>query len=154
MPVSEWSYFVRYFFSWNFLNIVPFDICNHAKTGQFQHLFRSFSSLGQVFKGRSIFKRFYKFSIANLYILCIDSNFNGTKLFLDLPSNTWNSQTMNETIERMHSVPRDSNNKGHGGHVSVPNKRGSKFFCWGTPKWQLYDVKCVRSIIWNQPGNV
>ena len=33
-----------------------------------------------------------------------------------------------EKIERIHSVLRELNNKGHGSYVGVPNKRRSKFF--------------------------
>ena len=50
----------------------------------------------------------------------------------EIPHPTWLTiftGTSAKDIERMHSVPRDPNNKRHGGHVCVPNKRRwSKFF--------------------------
>ena len=39
-------------------------------------------------------------------------------------------------IERFQSVLWDPNNKGHGRHVGVPNKRSLIFFSTGTPIWR------------------
>ena len=40
-------------------------------------------------------------------------------------------------VECFHSEPWDSNDKSHGSHVGVPDKRSLKFFCTGTTIWRL-----------------
>ena len=65
--------------------------------------------------------RTYRLKILWFYI-----NFFFCKLF------NWTS------IEHFHSVLWDSYDKGRDHHAGVPNKRSwLKFFCYGTPIWQL-----------------